>query len=92
MKEEDEIFLNELLRNSDIRSSREFLRKLAEDSVSYRQFQSSLQKNFAMDHFNSSEVISKIISLWIEYMGKEATLHNFEKKLRNLGLKAIAGK
>jgi len=92
MRQEDGNYLNKLLGNSDIRSSRESLRKLAEDLVSYRQFKSSLQQNFEMDKFNSSEVISKIISLWIEWMGKEATLHNFEKKLRNLGFKAMAGK
>jgi len=91
MKEKDEKYLQELLENSDIGSSREALKKLAEFMVSYKQFKSCLQQKFEMDDFDSSYVISKIISLWKAFMGQGATLNNFENTTRHLGLKDIAG-
>jgi len=92
MRKEDKKYLQELLENSEIRSSRETLRKLSENLVSFKQFKTSLQQKFSMEHIDLSEIISETISLWVIMMGKEATLTNFEKILRRLDLKTIAGK
>jgi len=92
MKREDKNYLQELLESSGVATLPEVLRKLAYDMVSETQFNTSLQHKFETDHFKSSEVISKIISLWISYRGKQATLINFEQILRNHDLNAEAGK
>jgi len=91
MKEEDKKYLQEILENSDIRSSRETLKKLAENMVSYKEFQTFLQQHFETDVFDSSYVILKIISLWTSCMGDGATLAKFEWILRCHHLNAEAG-
>jgi len=92
MRKEEKKYLQEVLENSEIGLSREGLRKLAEDILSYKLFKKFLQQKFTTDYFDSSDVISKIIYLWVLLMGKEANLNNFEQILRRQQLYAIAGK
>jgi len=92
MKEKNIKYLQELLENSEISTSKETLKKLARDMVPPKQFNVSLQHKFQMDNFDSSNVISKMLSLWISFKGLGATLSNFEKILRHNDLNAEAGK
>jgi len=91
MREEDKKYLQELMENSEIATSQTTLKKLAKDMVSAKQFNISLQHKFETNHFNSYNVISEMISLWISYKGREANLNNFEQILRRHELNAEAG-
>jgi len=91
MQEKDKKYLQELLEHSEKGSSRTTLKKLAKDMISLKEFNTILQHKFDNDRFNSSEVISEIVSRWTSFKGSEANFNNFEKISRAHGLNAEAG-
>jgi len=84
-------FLRSLLQKSRVGSSRVELRELAEDLVSETQFINLLPKFESNFDFNSRDIIFELIPMWISFKGKEATLNNFEKILRDHDLNDEAG-
>jgi len=82
--------MQNLLRQSASGSSRETLRRLAEEMLSKTQF-NELKSKFEVDNFKPSDVIFRLTEDWISLKGKEATLEKFQQILRDNDLNDDAG-
>jgi len=81
----------EILSASTVLTERPYMRRLLEDTLSGKDF-NTLKHRIPANDYNPSEVLQEWFDMWQSYKAKEATVENLAALLKEMKLNHEAGK